>query len=141
MSKENIKQPSAPSLFLLQQDGNSAWQLTLEPPGIAVYLKQPTGKIYPLLECIDFQGIISNIYVHKYRKTSTTNTEPNRKPWPQSCNTNQTGNFVNCFTRCGLVVFKMKAEWKPISASTQLLTHAHIPKDSASGYLKHNCVF
>ena len=30
--------------------------LTLEPPGIALYLKPPTGKMYPPLECIDFQG-------------------------------------------------------------------------------------
>ena len=31
-------------------------ELTLEPPGVAVYLKPPKGQMYPLLECIDFQG-------------------------------------------------------------------------------------
>ena len=30
--------------------------LTQQPPGFAIYLKQPMGKIYPLLECADFQG-------------------------------------------------------------------------------------
>ena len=34
--------------------------LTLEPPGFALYLKQPTGKIYPQLECTDFQDSMLN---------------------------------------------------------------------------------
>ena len=30
----------------------------LEPPGFALYLQEPTGQIYPLLEFTDFQGTI-----------------------------------------------------------------------------------
>ena len=39
--------------------------LTLEPPGFAICLKQPTGKIYPLLESTDFQGTMINDTVVK----------------------------------------------------------------------------
>ena len=34
--------------------------LTLDPPGFAIYLKQPMDKIYPLLECTDFQESMLN---------------------------------------------------------------------------------
>ena len=34
--------------------------LTVEPPGFAIYLKQPMGKIYPPLEHTDFQGTMTN---------------------------------------------------------------------------------
>ena len=36
------------------------YALTLEPPGFTIYLKQPVGKMYPLLEWTDFQGTMTN---------------------------------------------------------------------------------
>ena len=56
-------------IFQIQHDRST---LTLEPPGVAVqpYLKPPTGKMYPLLECIDFQGTM--FFYLSYQNTGLT---------------------------------------------------------------------
>lgn len=41
--------------------------LTLEPPGVTVYLKLPVCENYPVLQCTDFQGQTS-LVIMKHRK-------------------------------------------------------------------------
>ena len=55
-----VTQNSKTSLFCANVYKYKKMNLTLELLGFPTYLKQPTGKIYPLLEYTDFQGTVIN---------------------------------------------------------------------------------